>query len=225
MEASSPGSVVVQPEGRPLASVIWLHGLGADGQDFVPLVPELQLPSQLATRFIFPHAPVRPVTLNGGMPMRAWFDITGLDFEGTWDSEGIASSLERLDGLVKTETEHGVPRSRIVIAGFSQGGSVVLEYLIRRGGGLGGVVALSTFHRAGVQGVTAAAPESPPIFGAHGDYDPVVPYDLGERTISALARAGYAVTWHRYRMAHQVCAEEIRDLSRWLVPRLKDRAS
>lgn len=220
MDAKDPGSVVLQPDGAPAASVIWLHGLGADGHDFVPLIPDLDLPPELPVRFIFPHAPVRPVTLNGGMPMRAWFDISRLDFESEWDSEGIARSVERVHDLVTAETENGVPRSRIVLAGFSQGGAVVLEYLMRHGAGLAGLVALSTFHSAGVRGAQPASPEAPPIFAAHGQYDPVVPYALGERTLSAFTRAGYAVTWHGYRMAHQVCADEIRDLSRWLFARL-----
>lgn len=221
VEATDPGSVVLEPDGKPVASVIWLHGLGADGNDFVPLVPDLQLPPRLAVRFVFPHAPVRPVTLNGGMQMRAWFDIARLDFEGDWDSRGVARSVERLDGLVAREMADGVPRTRIIIAGFSQGGAVALEYLLRHGAGLAGVVALSTFHPAGVRGAGRAGAGAPPLFGAHGRYDPVVPYALGERTLSAFARAGYAVSWHEYRMAHQVCPEEIWELSHWLFARLE----
>lgn len=217
-DQGDPGCVVIEPAGEPQASVIWLHGLGADGHDFEPIVPELGIARPV--RFVFPHAPVQPVTLNGGMPMRAWFDIAQLDFESAWDHAGVARSMERLDALVKAETARGIARSNIVVAGFSQGGTVALEYLLRHGAGLAGLVALSTFHPAGAHGLDASAAEPVPVFGAHGQYDPVVPYALGERTLEAFKRAGYPVVWHRYPMAHQVCPEEIQDLSRWLQAQL-----
>jgi phospholipase/carboxylesterase len=214
--ANDPGCVKVEPPASALASVVWLHGLGADGHDFEPVVPQLRLPEALPVRFVFPHAPVRPVSLNGGMPMRAWFDIERLNFEGHMDRAGMAVSVARLHELVGAEEAAGIPRSRIVVAGFSQGGAVALDYLLRHGRGLAGVMALSTFHAAGVTGVPAPAGPVPGVFAAHGVQDPVVPYALGERTLGAFARAGYAVEWHRYSMAHQVCMQEIADISAWL---------
>ncbi len=216
MNTNDPGCVEVDPPVPARASVIWLHGLGADGHDFEPVVPQLRLPEALPVRFVFPHAPVRPVTLNGGMPMRAWFDIDRLDFEGHMDRAGMDASVARLHALVSAEEAAGIPRSRIVVAGFSQGGSVALDYLLQHGAGLAGVMALSTFHAAGVSGVPAPAGPVPGIFAAHGTQDPVVPYALGEHSLEAFARAGYAVEWHRYPMAHQVCMQEIADISAWL---------
>lgn len=216
MNETDPGIVEVDPPAPAVASVVWLHGLGADGHDFEPIVPELRLPAALPVRFVFPHAPVRPVTLNGGMPMRAWFDIDRLDFEGNLDEAGIAESVARLHVLVAAEEARGIARARIVVAGFSQGGAIALEYLVRHGAGLAGVMALSTFHPAGAVGLAPPAPGAPGTFAAHGLQDPVVPYALGERSLAAFARAGYAVEWHRYAMAHQVCAQEIADISAWL---------
>jgi len=216
MKENDSGNVVIEPGTEATASVIWLHGLGADGHDFEPIVPQLGLPADLAVRFVFPHAPVRPVTLNGGMPMRAWFDIDRLDFEGRWDDAGVSASVARVESLVAAEIAAGIERKRIVIAGFSQGGAIALEYLLRHGSGLAGIMALSTFHAAGVTGVPAPAGEAPEIFAAHGSYDPVVPYALGESSLAAFARAGYTVRWHRYPMAHQVCPPEVADIGAWL---------
>lgn len=217
METNDPGSVIMESAIAATASVIWLHGLGADGHDFEPIVPQLGLAADLPVRFVFPHAPVRPVTLNGGAPMRAWFDIDRLDFQARrWDESGVAASVARVEALVKAEIAGGVERSRIVIAGFSQGGAIALEYLIRHGAGLAGVMALSTFHAAGMTGVPTPERPMPEIFAAHGTADPVVAYALGERTLGAFARAGYTVRWHRYPMAHQVCAAEIADIGAWL---------
>lgn len=216
MDTNDPGSVVIEPAAPAAASVVWLHGLGADGHDFEAIVPQLGMPPGLPVRFVFPHAPMRPVTLNGGAPMRAWFDIDRLDFEGRWDEDGVTGSVARVEALVAGETDAGIARGRIVVAGFSQGGAIALEYLIRHGSGLGGVMALSTFHAGGVRGVPAPAGDAPEIFAAHGLYDPVVPYALGERSLAAFAHAGYPVRWHRYPMAHQVCPQEIGDIGAWL---------
>lgn len=216
MLKSDPDSVIVEPAGAPRACVVWLHGLGADGHDFEPIVPQLSLPAELAVRFVFPHAPLRPVTLNGGMPMRAWFDIDRLDFDGHLDVAGIDASVARVHALVAAQVAGGVPRTHIVVAGFSQGGAIALEYLIRHGVGLAGVMALSTFHAAGVYGAPPAAHGAPEIFAAHGTADPVVPYALGQRSLDAFARAGYRVRWHAYPMGHQVCAEEIAAMGAWL---------
>ncbi|MGH8426971.1 MAG: alpha/beta hydrolase [Gammaproteobacteria bacterium] len=217
MSSADPGCVEVEPRQAATASIVWLHGLGADGHDFEPTVPELGLST---VRFVFPHAPVRKVTLNGGMPMRAWFDIVRLNFEGGWDETGVAEAVTRVDELLRREETRGVPRERQFLAGFSQGGAVALEYLLRRGGGLVGVVALSSFHPAGVRGASPVAPGAPPLFAAHGLYDPVVPLVLGERTQAAFAHAGYEVSWHRYPMAHQVSGAELADLAAWLRLRL-----
>jgi len=214
---NDPGCVEIEPAATPIASVVWLHGLGADGHDFEPVVPQLDLP--VPVRFVFPHAPVQPVTLNNGVAMRAWFDIERLDFNGGWDATGVQQSVDRVAALVTRETERGVARSRIVVAGFSQGGSVALEYLRRSSGGLAGLMALSTFHAAGVTGTEPAPAEAPPIFAAHGTQDPVVPYALGERTLAAFSRAGYEVDWHAYPMGHQLCMPEMADISTWLAAR------
>ncbi len=216
MNANDPGCVEIEPDLEATASVIWLHGLGADGNDFVPVVPQLGRPAELPVRFVFPHAPVRPVTINNGAPMRAWFDIARLDFADIPDVAGVEEALQRVDDLIVREETRGIPRSRIVIAGFSQGGAVVWEYLVKRGVGLAGVAALSTFHPAGLRGTSPAPPGSPAVFAAHGLYDPTVAFPLGAQTQAAFARAGYRVDWHRYPMAHQVCAEEIADLGAWL---------
>lgn len=217
MARPDPGIVEIEPAGGAGASVVWLHGLGADGHDFEPIVPELGLPG---VRYVFPHAPVRPVTLNGGMPMRAWFDIERLDFRARRDERGIAESLERVDVLLRREEARGVPRDRQILAGFSQGGAVALEYLVRRGAGLAGVVGLSTFHPGAVEALPPAAADAPALFLAHGQVDPVVPYTFGVRTRDAFAAAGYALEWHAYPIAHQVSAAEVADLARWLRSRL-----
>jgi phospholipase/carboxylesterase len=216
MNANDPGSVKIEPFVPARSSVIWLHGLGADGHDFEPVVPQLRLPETLPVRFVFPHAPVRPVTLNGGVPMRAWFDIDRLNFEGHMDRTGMDVSVARVQALAAAEEAAGIDRSKIVVAGFSQGGSVALDYLLKHGSGLAGIMALSTFHPAGVTGVPALQGPMPGIFAAHGLQDPVVPYALGERSLRAFADAGYTVEWHRYPMAHQVCMQEIADISAWL---------
>lgn len=212
-----PGVVESAPGGAVGAAVIWLHGLGADGHDFVPIIPELKLPEELRVRFLFPHAPIRPVSINGGARMRAWFDLTHLDFGNGWDEQGVEESVQRLEGLVRREQERGIPRSGLMVVGFSQGGALALEYLRRHGAGLAGIVALSTFHPAAVAGLDTAPEGAPPVFAAHGRYDPVVPYNMGERTRSVFAAAGYRIEWHAYPMAHQVIGEEMQALGRWMV--------
>ncbi|WP_158601782.1 alpha/beta hydrolase [Solilutibacter pythonis] len=202
----------------PEWSVIWLHGLGADGNDFVPIVPELVRPGWPALRFVFPHAPVRPVTINGGMRMRAWYDIREMDLSSRADAEGVAESVAHVDALVARESERGVPPSRVVLAGFSQGGAITLAAGIRRAEPLAGLVALSTYlplRAATMAGLTDAARRQP-VFMAHGMHDPVVPYTGGKHSRDLLADAGFDVAWHAYPMAHQVCGEEIADLAGWL---------
>lgn len=206
----------------PAWTVLWLHGLGADGHDFEPIVPELVRPHWPALRFVFPHAPVRPVTINGGMRMRAWYDITGMDFATRADAAGIEDSVRQVEALIAREAGRGVPASRLLLAGFSQGGAITLATGLRRREPLAGLVALSTYLPGGQ---TAAARREPaavaqPVFFAHGEGDPVIPIQYGQASAQALEQAGFQVSWHRYPMAHQVCAQEIADLGDWLDRRL-----
>ncbi len=208
----------------PQWSVLWLHGLGADGHDFAPIVPELLKRDGLvrrdwpAIRFVFPHAPVRAVTINNGYRMRAWYDIVGMDFATRADSDGIVESIAQVEALIAREHERGIPAERLLLAGFSQGGAITLAAGTRREAPLAGLVALSTYlpGAAGLAGFATAASKRQPVFMAHGQGDPVIPPVHGENSAKALAEAGYAVDWHSYPMAHQVCAEEIRDLGDWM---------
>jgi len=213
------GETGPEPEG----SVIWLHGLGADGHDFEPIVPELRLPSSLPLRFVFPHAPVRPVTLNGGMPMRAWFDLFSLDKSGPLDEAGIRASAEMLVALIEREHDRGIPYERIVVAGFSQGGAIALHAALRFPYPLAGLMALSTWlpMASVLEEELARAGRSQtrelPVFQAHGTEDPVLPVGLGRDSHAVLRRLGFTVEWHEYRMGHAVCPEEIRHISRWML--------
>lgn len=203
--------------------VIWLHGLGADGHDFEAIVPELGLEGRLDLRFVFPHAPVRPVTINGGMSMRAWFDILTLDREGPQDEAGIRASAELLLQLLEREHERGIPYDKIVLAGFSQGGAIALHTALRFEHHLAGLLALSTYlplqgsFDAEVANNTAAQTRDLPIFIAHGTFDPMLPLALGQHTHEILTAAGYDAQWHDYPMAHAVCAEEIAHIRDWLL--------
>jgi phospholipase/carboxylesterase len=202
----------------PEWSVLWLHGLGADGHDFAPIVPELVRRDWPALRFVFPHAPVRPVTINNGMRMRAWYDIVGMDFPNRADSEGVAESIVQVEALIAREQARGIPADRLLLAGFSQGGAIALATGLRRNQSLAGVIALSTYLPGAEQaaGVLGEAAVTQPIFMAHGDGDPVIPLTYAERSAQVLKGLGFALDWHRYPMAHQVCAEEIRDLGDWM---------
>jgi len=219
MSAPLLPAVEIEPEGPADAAVVLMHGLGADGHDFETLVFELKLPSASAIRWVFPHAPIRPVTLNGGMPMRAWFDIIGLDRRSEEDEAGIRESAEGIRALVAREKERGVPADRIVLAGFSQGGAMALHTAVREPERLAGVVALSTYlPLAGVLEAEAhPANAATPIFQAHGSDDPIVPLTLGEVSRDRLRAQGYDVDWHTYPMPHSVCGEEVADLREWLL--------
>lgn len=209
------------------ASVIWLHGLGADGHDFVPLVPELRLAPPAELRFVFPHAPVRPVTLNGGMPMRAWYDIRELSTAGRQDVAGTRESAARIGDLVAREMGRGRPASRIILAGFSQGGAIALHTALRHPQRLGGILALSTYlplHES-VAAEASAANRDIPILMCHGLHDPVLPYALGELSRDALTSLGHSVEWKAYPMQHEVCRPEIADISAWLAARLREPAA
>lgn len=208
----------------PRFSILWLHGLGADGNDFAPIVPELVGAGWPALRFVFPHAPIRPVTLNGGMPMRAWYDIAGTDIASKQDEDGIRQSIGEVEALIAREVERGTPPGRIFLAGFSQGGAIALATALRHADALAGLVALSTYlplHDR-TAGETSPANRAIPIFQAHGSADPVVAPTLGSMTRDWLEEAGYRVDWHTYPMGHQVCAEEIAELRRWLEARFAD---
>jgi len=208
--------------GEPQGSVIWLHGLGADGHDFEPIVPQLRLPSELGLRFVFPHAPMRPVTINGGMTMRAWFDILSLDRDGLADEAGVRASAGILDGLIQREQERGIDASRIVVAGFSQGGAIALHSALRSQQKLAGLMALSTYMPLAsafedeVLNTDAVESLDLPIFMAHGKFDPVLPMELGRESADLLIASGFDVEWHEYPMAHAICAAEIDDIRRWL---------
>ena len=209
----------------PRHAVIWLHGLGADGNDFLPIVPELVDPAWPALRFVFPHAPVRPITINGGMAMRAWYDISGLEIAQRQDETGIRSSIVLLEELIEREIARGMPGKNIFLAGFSQGGAIVLAGGIRHAQRLGGIIALSTYLPMAekTDAEASAANRSAPIFMAHGMLDPTISHALGEMSRDYLAKRGYAVDWHAYPMAHQVCMEEIADLKRWMSARLTEK--
>lgn len=207
---------------QPQWTVLWLHGLGADGNDFAPIVPELVRPGWPALRFVFPHAPVRPVTLNGGMQMRAWYDLRDMDLANRADAEGVRESVTQVDALIAREGERGIPPERIILGGFSQGGAITLAAGVRREVPLGGLVALSTYlplGQATLDGLTDAARRQP-VFMAHGTQDPVVPYTAGKRARDALRDAGFDVDWHAWPMGHQVNAEEIAFLAAWIGKRI-----
>jgi phospholipase/carboxylesterase len=200
------------------AAVIWLHGLGADGSDFVPIVSELKLPAELNIRFIFPHAPVRPITINQGYRMRGWFDVTSFDIAGRDDEAGIIDSADALMKLCDEQVAAGITAERIVVAGFSQGGAIALYAGLRYPHRLGGIMALSTFlpmqHR--LQDEASDANRNTPIFMAHGLHDDIVALKFGLQTRMLLQQHGYRLQWHDYAMGHSVCMEEIRDISAWL---------
>ena len=216
-------TVEIETGPDPVGSIIWLHGLGADGHDFEPIVPELQLPATLPLRFVFPHAPVRPVTINGGMSMRAWYDIFSLDRGGPVDEDGIRASGEILNALIQRETERGIPAHRIVAAGFSQGGAIAMHAALRYPESLAGLMALSTYLPlpesldAEVISNATAANRDIPIFMAHGSFDPVLPMQMGSDSARLLRAKDFEVEWHDYPMAHAVCAEEILHIRDWLL--------
>ena len=210
----------------PCFAVIWLHGLGADGNDFGPIVPELVDKDWPAIRFVFPHAPRRAVTVNGGMSMRAWYDITGMEIAQKQDEIGIRASMAEIEALIAREVARGIPASRIFLAGFSQGAAMVLSAGLRHAQTLAGIIALSGYlpleQQLAKERSTANA--GLPLFIAHGSVDPVVPQVLGMLARDFLRSLGHVVEWRSYMMAHQLCAEEIADLRQWLGQRITDIA-
>ncbi len=216
-------TVEIETGTDPAGSVIWLHGLGADGHDFEPIVPELNIPPELPLRFVFPHAPVRPVTVNGGIAMRAWFDILSFDTNGRADEEGLRASSAMLEALVAREQGRGISTERIVLAGFSQGGAVAIHTALRSRDKFAGLMALSTFLalpgtlKPEVIDVPEAGDPKLPIFMAHGTFDPVLPLQLGRDSAAAIEGAGFTIEWNEYPMAHGVCPAEINDIRAWLL--------
>ena len=212
-----PECVEVATGAEPVGSVIWLHGLGADGHDFEPIVPELGLPHDLPLRFIFPHAPIRPVTINGGMHMRAWYDIVSLDSEGRADADGVRESTALLEGLIAREMERGIPADKIVIAGFSMGGAIAIHTALHTAHKLAGLMALSTYLAIPGDVEASSGSRDLPVLMAHGTFDPMVLHEWGKASAGRLSEAGFAVEWHDYPMQHAVCAEEIEDIRTWLL--------
>jgi phospholipase/carboxylesterase len=212
--------IEVNPSGKPAATIIWLHGLGADGHDFEAIVPELRLPDSLPVRFVFPHAPERAVTINAGMVMRAWFDIFDLNLgANSVDKEQFLESVEMLEALIENELRSGLASDRIVLAGFSQGGAIVLHTGLHLQKRLAGILAMS-MHLPTLRDRSAAlSPENRevPIMMAHGQMDPVIPVARAIETRQELTRLGYAVSWHEYPIQHNVCAEEVADIRAWLM--------
>jgi phospholipase/carboxylesterase len=212
--------IEISPSGQPAATIIWLHGLGADGHDFEAIVPELRLPESLPVRYVFPHAPVRSITINAGLRMRAWYDIVDLKFRAdSVDRDQFIESGDMLEALINAELKPGMPSERVVLAGFSQGGAIVLHTGLRYPKQLAGILALSmhlpTIHSLAQE--LSPANRNVPIMMAHGQMDPVVPVAKAIETRQELTRLGYEVSWHAYPMQHSVCADEIREIRSWLL--------
>jgi phospholipase/carboxylesterase len=212
-------TIEIETAAKPNSTVIWLHGLGADGHDFEPIVPEIVRRGERAWRFVFPNAPVRPVTINGGMTMRAWYDLKGLDRKAAEDAAGFRDTDAQIRQLIAREGERGIPMNRIVLAGFSQGGAVSLYTVPRLPEKLAGVMALSCYlpRESSFSDERAPANDATPIFMAHGQWDNVLAMSLGVLSRDFLRAQGYAVEWHEYPMAHAVCAAEIADIREFLL--------
>ena len=211
-------AIEIETTASPTASIVWMHGLGADGHDFVDIVPELSLPARPGVRFVFPHAPMRPVTINGGYVMRAWYDIRDDGGVRREDPAGVRASQKSIEALIEREKARGVPSRAIVLAGFSQGGAMALHTSLRQGERLAGVMALSCSLPLADALAAEAGPANRdvPIFMAHGTHDPMIPMARAVRAREILTGLGYRLEWHEYPMPHSVCLEEIRDISAWL---------
>ncbi|MCA1778492.1 MAG: carboxylesterase [Xanthomonadaceae bacterium] len=213
--------VVTETGPSPEYAIIWLHGLGADGNDFAPIVPQLRSAQSRAVRFVFPHAPVRAVTVNNGMSMRAWYDILGFEISRDQDAAGIRQSLDEVQKLVQRELERGIRPERLLLAGFSQGGAIALRLGLAQQTGLGGVIALSCYllQADGMDSWLTEAGATTPVFMAHGSRDPIVPIQLGRQSAELLARANVPVEWSEWNMQHAVNPEEILAMDRWIEDR------
>jgi phospholipase/carboxylesterase len=216
-------AVEIDPRGAPRFSVIWLHGLGADGHDFEPIVPALGLPEEARARFVFPHAPMRSVTINGGYVMRAWYDIKTLDLDRMVEEEDLETSRQQLVAWIRHEEASGVPSERIVVAGFSQGGAIALYGGLQYEEPLAGIVALSCYHPVPrfIRERSSKANAAIPIFMAHGTHDPIVPLRLAEETLASLRECGYQPEFRTYPMPHSVSPEEVEDIGGFLSDRLR----
>jgi phospholipase/carboxylesterase len=203
---------------NPTAAIIWMHGLGADGNDFVPLVQELDYTGLPAIRFVFPHAETMPVTINGGYVMRAWYDITGAELTRREDENGLRASQAKIEALIAREKERGIPASKIILAGFSQGCAMTLQTGLRHPEKLAGMLCLSGYLPLADKVAAERTQESlqVPIFMAHGRQDPVVPFIRAEQSRDVLKSLGYQVEWHEYAMQHSLCIDEVRDVNAWL---------
>lgn len=212
----------VETAANPSISIIWLHGLGADGFDFAPIVPELVRKHWPALRFVFPHAPLRAVTINNGVRMRAWYDIKSFDFNQRADETGVRESLAQVEVLIARENERGIASNNIFLFGFSQGGAIALATGLRREAGLAGIAALSTYLPMAdtTKNEITNAGKNTPVFFAHGSGDPVIPVTIGKNSANLLTQMGVNAQWHEYPMQHAVCAEEISDLAHWLEQQL-----
>lgn len=211
-------AVEIETSACPTHTIMWLHGLGADGNDFVPVINELKLLPGPSIRFVFPHAPERPVSINNGYIMRAWYDIHHADFADRQDESGIRDSQQAIDALIEREMQRGIPSENIALAGFSQGGAMALHTGLRQSNPLAGIIALSCYLPVVETLATeaCAANAATPIFMAHGVYDPVIPVTQAIASREELLTTGYPLEWHEYPMAHTVCGQEMIDISRWL---------
>ncbi|MDH3640075.1 MAG: alpha/beta hydrolase [Gammaproteobacteria bacterium] len=209
---------------QPEYTVIWLHGLGADGYDFEPIVPALKLPADPVVRFVFPHAPMRPVTINGGMVMRAWYDISAMEMVRNEDAAGVEQSAAQVRDLIAEQNRDGIPTERIILAGFSQGGAIALHTGLRYAEALAGIMALSTYVplKQRLAKEAHASNLGTSVFMAHGTSDPVIPLTLGDASRKLLQELGYPVEWRTYPMQHAVSPEEIDDIGRWLRARMEE---
>ncbi len=210
-------AIEIETKPKPSHAVIWLHGLGADGNDFVPVMKQMKLP-RLGIRFVFPHAPMRPVTINGGFVMRAWYDIAHQELAFKEDERGLRESQRLIEDMIARENKRGIPSSRIVLAGFSQGGVITLQVGLRQAKRLAGLMALSAYLPMSptIEVERNAASNPVPIFMGHGIADNIVPLALGTMSRDSLIKLGYEVEWHQYPMPHSVCPEELVDISAWL---------
>lgn len=215
---SVPSCIEINPKTTATHSIIWLHGLGADGSDFVPIVPALQLPDHLGIRFVFPHAPVMPVTVNNGYEMRAWYDIYGTNIDHRIDKEGMAKSVGLVEQLIEKEAANGISTNHIILAGFSQGAVIALLAGLRYAKPLAGILALSGYLPFADEVLQPAnrVNRQIPIFIGHGSQDPIVPFWLGEAAHLTLQQADYPIEWHSYPIQHSVSEEEVRDISKWI---------
>lgn len=206
---------------NPDAAIIWLHGLGADGHDFQPIVKQLNLPTDLSVHFVFPHAPIQPVTINNGVSMNAWYDIYELNLEAEEDEMGINSSMRSLESLIKNKFSH-IEAERILLAGFSQGGALALHTLLHGSVPVGGVLALSTYLPLRDKSLDANKQRvhKQPIYMAHGEYDEVLPQQVGDLARGILLTLGASVTWQSYPMAHELCGQQIQHISEWITQHL-----